>query len=83
MDGSYDYSSREVREGVEPPCIGFAGPRITVLPPHRFIKHDLNNLSSCYDLGSFGSCVTYYLTLPIDYWPIWTIFISYTISDLT
>ena len=29
----------EVREGVEPPCIGFAGPRITALPPHRSEKN--------------------------------------------
>ena len=34
---------RKVPEGVEPPCIGFAGPRITVLPEYRFQKHKMNN----------------------------------------
>ena len=33
----------EVPEGVEPPCISFAGSRITVLPEYRFEKYEMNN----------------------------------------
>jgi hypothetical protein len=33
----------KVPEGVEPPCISFAGSRITVLPEYHFEKHELNN----------------------------------------
>ena len=35
--------SKKVPEGVEPPCISFAGSRITVLPEYRFKKHKMNN----------------------------------------
>ncbi len=33
----------KVPEGVEPPCISFAGSRITVLPEYRLTKHKTNN----------------------------------------
>ena len=33
----------KVPEGVEPPCISFAGSRITVLPEYHFEKHEMNN----------------------------------------
>ena len=36
-------ANAKVRKGVEPLCISFAGSRITVLPPHHFKKHKMNN----------------------------------------
>ena len=39
----HDEEKLKVRKGVEPLCISFAGSRITVLPPHHFKKHKMNN----------------------------------------
>ncbi len=41
--GNTNSQNMEVPEGVEPPCISFAGSRITVLPEYRFEKYEMNN----------------------------------------
>ena len=41
--GNVNSQNMEVPEGVEPPCISFAGSRMTVLPEYRFEKHEMNN----------------------------------------
>ena len=42
-DVFHECEKSKVPEGVEPPCISFAGSRITVLPEYRFKKHKMNN----------------------------------------